>query len=58
MRTVLNAALFVMTVSVSADAQITAGTIKDQSNLPFVMAKVAEFKVPSRIAFLPDAACS
>ena len=37
-----------------ADAQINAGEQKAEPSLPFTMAKVATFKLPWRIAFLPD----
>src|SRR4029077_4057075 len=48
------AALLVTVVSATAHAQINAGTQKPEADLPFTMTKVAEFKLPWRIAFLPD----
>jgi glucose/arabinose dehydrogenase len=41
-------------VSATAHAQINAGTLKGQTDLPFTMTQVAEFNRPWRIAFLPD----
>ena len=35
-------------------AQINAGTLKPEASLPFTMTQAAEFKLPWRIAFLPD----
>src|SRR5205807_6617667 len=54
MKTILNAVLFVTLVSATARAQINAGELKPEADLPFTMTKVAEFKLPWRIAFLPD----
>jgi glucose/arabinose dehydrogenase len=48
------AALLVACASVSARAQQNAGTLKPQPDLPFEMTQVAQFKLPWRIAFLPD----
>ena len=54
MKTILNAALLLTLVSATADAQINAGELKPEPSLPFTMNQVAEFKLPWRIAFLPD----
>ncbi|MFI5230980.1 MAG: PQQ-dependent sugar dehydrogenase [Gemmatimonadales bacterium] len=40
--------------SVSAHAQINAGTQAPEATLPFTMTSVATFDLPWRIAFLPD----
>ena len=57
MKTFAKAALlfsFVTVVPGTARAQINAGELKPEPDLPFTMTKVAEFKLPWRIAFLPD----
>jgi aldose sugar dehydrogenase len=54
MKTFLNAALILTLVSATARAQINAGELKPETNLPFTMTQVATFKLPWRIAFLPD----
>ncbi len=54
MKTLLNAALLVTLVSATARAQINAGELKPESSLPFTMTQVATFKLPWRMAFLPD----
>src|SRR6202140_3933302 len=54
MKTLLNAALLLTLVSASARAQINAGELKPEPSLPFTMTQVATFKLPWRIAFLPD----
>src|SRR2546425_11084335 len=54
MKTLLIAALLLMLVSSAARAQINAGELKPQPDLPFTMTQVAEFKLPWRMAFLPD----
>jgi glucose/arabinose dehydrogenase len=54
MKTFLNAALLLILVSASARAQINAGELKPEPSLPFTMTQVATFKLPWRIAFLPD----
>src|SRR5471032_474949 len=54
MKTLLNAALLLTLVSATARAQINAGELKPEPSLPFTMTQVAEFKLPWRIAFLPD----
>jgi glucose/arabinose dehydrogenase len=52
--TLLYAALLVMLVAGTAQAQTNAGTLKPEASLPFTTTKVAEFNRPWRIAFLPD----
>jgi glucose/arabinose dehydrogenase len=54
MKTFLNAALLLTLVSSSARAQTNAGEQKPEASLPFTMTQVATFKLPWRIAFLPD----
>ena len=54
MKTLLNAALLLTLVSATARAQINAGEQKPEPSLPFTMTQVATFKLPWRIAFLPD----
>jgi glucose/arabinose dehydrogenase len=52
--TVLKATLLLTLVSASARAQVNAGEKKPEADLPFTMTKVADFKLPWRMAFLPD----
>jgi glucose/arabinose dehydrogenase len=54
MKTLLNAALLLTMVSATARAQVNAGAQKPEPSLPFTLTQVAEFKLPWRIAFLPD----
>ena len=54
MKTLLNAALLLTLVPATARAQINAGEQKPEPSLPFTMTQVATFKLPWRIAFLPD----
>jgi aldose sugar dehydrogenase len=54
MRTLLKTALLLTLVSATARAQINAGEQKGEPVLPFTMTQVATFKLPWRIAFLPD----
>jgi glucose/arabinose dehydrogenase len=54
MKTLLSATLLLTLVSAAARAQINAGELKPELDLPFTMTKVAEFKLPWRMAFLPD----
>src|ERR1700686_4690065 len=54
MKTLLNAALLLTLVSATVHAQINAGELKPEPSLPFTMTQVATFKLPWRIAFLPD----
>jgi len=53
-KTVLNAAVLLALASTPAGAQVNAGEQKPEATLPFTLTKVAEFKLPWRIAFLPD----
>jgi len=53
MKTFLNAALLLL-VSCELHAQVNAGTLKPEADLPFTMTQVATFNRPWRIAFLPD----
>src|SRR5215470_1035924 len=53
MRTFLKAALMLSLAS-PARAQVNAGELKPEPSLPFTMTQVATFKLPWRIAFLPD----
>jgi len=54
MKTLLKAALLLTLLPGAAAAQINAGQQKPETDLPFTMTKVADFKLPWRIAFLPD----
>src|SRR5258705_6852848 len=54
MKTLLNAALLLTLVSSAAWAQVNAGNLTPQPDLPFTMTQVATFSLPWRIAFLPD----
>src|ERR671929_1146483 len=54
MKTLLNAMFLLTFVPAAAHAQINAGELKPQPTLPFTMTQVATFKLPWRIAFLPD----
>ncbi len=54
MKTFLKAAFLLGLMPVSAGAQINAGTIKPEAEVPFTMTKVADFRLPWKIAFLPD----
>src|SRR5471032_2677084 len=54
MKTLLNAALLLTLVPATARAQINAGELKPEPSLPFTMTQAATFKLPWRIAFLPD----
>jgi aldose sugar dehydrogenase len=54
MKTFLHAALILAGVAAAAGAQTNAGQLKPEASLPFTMTQVAEFKLPWRIAFLPD----
>ena len=53
MKTLLKAAVLVL-VSSEAHAQVNAGTLKPEADLPFTMTQVATFNRPWRIAFLSD----
>ena len=50
----LVAALLMALVSSSAMAQVNIGEQKPEADTPFAITKVAMFKLPWRIAFLPD----
>jgi glucose/arabinose dehydrogenase len=54
MKHLANAGLFLALAVTNANAQINAGAQKPELSLPFDMTQVAEFKLPWRIAFLPD----
>jgi glucose/arabinose dehydrogenase len=54
MKTVLNTVLLLTLVSATARAQVNAGELKPETSLPFTLTQVATFKLPWRIAFLPD----
>ena len=54
MKTFLKAALLLTLVAAPARAQVNAGEQKPEASLPFTMTQVATFKLPWRIAFLPD----
>src|SRR5436190_20252247 len=54
MKTILKAALLLALVPAAARAQINAGELKPDPALPFTLTQVATFKLPWRIAFLPD----
>ena len=54
MKTLLNATLFLTLASATMWAQINAGDLKPEPNLPFTMTPVTTFNLPWRIAFLPD----
>ena len=54
MKTLVNLALLLTLVPATARAQINAGEQKGEPSLPFTMTQVATFKLPWRIAFLPD----
>jgi glucose/arabinose dehydrogenase len=48
------AALSIALVPTGAAAQVNAGELKPEASLPFTITEVATFKLPWRIAFLPD----
>lgn len=54
MKTLLHAALLLTFGASTALAQVNAGELKPQADLPFTMTQVATFSLPWRIAFLPD----
>src|ERR1700704_1402 len=54
MRKFAIAVLLLAVASTIVDAQINAGEQKPEPILPFTMTQVATFKLPWRIAFLPD----
>src|SRR6478672_12821887 len=46
--------MLLLSLPAAARAQVNAGTLPPQASLPFTMTQVATFKLPWRIAFLPD----
>src|ERR1700741_3993415 len=54
MKSLMNAALLLALGAATAGAQINAGEQTPEPGLPFTMTQVATFKLPWRIAFLPD----
>src|SRR3954453_13139242 len=54
MKPLLNAVLLFMMAAGTAHAEVNAGTLKPEADLPFTMTQVATFNRPWRIAFLPD----
>jgi glucose/arabinose dehydrogenase len=54
MKTFAKTALLLTLVSAPAYAQVNAGEKKPEATMPFTMTQVATFKLPWRIAFLPD----
>src|SRR5947207_3944273 len=50
----VKAALLFTLASAAARAQVNVGEQKPEANLPFTMTTVATFKLPWRLAFLPD----
>src|SRR3954452_23101992 len=54
MRKLVKAVALLAFASVAAWAQVNAGEQKPEAGLPFTMTTVANFKLPWRIAFLPD----
>src|SRR6478735_6489353 len=54
MKTFVKTALLLTLAAATVRAQINAGEIKPEPGLPFTMTPVATFKLPWRIAFLPD----
>lgn len=53
-KTVAKAAVFVALAVATLRAQTNAGNLSPQASVPFTMTQVATFKLPWRIAFLPD----
>src|SRR5215475_12543663 len=47
-------ACFIALASVAAMAQVNVGEQKPEAGLPFTMTTVTTFKLPWRLAFLPD----
>src|SRR3954470_2722047 len=54
MKMFVSTALILTLVSATAHAQINAGELPAEPDLPFTLTPVATFKLPWRIAFLPD----
>jgi glucose/arabinose dehydrogenase len=54
MKTLCTLALLLALVPAAARAQVNAGAQKPEETLPFTVTQVTTFKLPWRIAFLPD----
>src|SRR5437764_3041381 len=54
MKTILKVALLLTLIPATALAQTNAGALNPEPSLPFTMTTVATFKLPWRVAFLPD----
>src|ERR1043166_2761131 len=54
MKSIAPVALTLTFVTPAAWAQVNAGTLSSEKDLPFAMTQVATFNMPWRIAFLPD----
>ena len=54
MKVFASATLLLAGVSAAAQAQVNAGAQKPEASLPFTVTQVTTFKLPWRIAFLPD----
>jgi glucose/arabinose dehydrogenase len=54
MKTLLRTTLLLALVPAAAHAQVNGADVKPDPNPPFTMTQVADFKLPWRIAFLPD----
>src|SRR5689334_23593132 len=54
MKTLLTATLLLALAPATMRAPINAGEQKPEPSLPFTMTQVATFKLPWRLAFLPD----
>ena len=54
MKVFASAVLLLAGVSAAAQAQVNAGAQKPEASLPFTVTQVTTFKLPWRIAFLPD----
>ena len=54
MKKVSIAAMLLALAAARAGAQVNAGEQKPEASMPFTMTQVADFKLPWRIAFLPD----
>ncbi len=54
MKALLKTMLLLTLVPLTARAQVNAGGLKAETDLPFTLTQVATFKLPWRIAFLPD----
>jgi len=54
MKRLLSTAVILTLASATARAQVNAGALNPEPSLPFTMTQVATFKLPWRIAFLPD----